>query len=138
MKFRFLVDDIANVLTEYYIHYRQIQVSERKLLIMRHHMKQTLLEEYAILYGTFEEIYSISVLDTPNYNEHILGYETDYDRKTITEIMDHILNMLLTFIQERKHTIDDNDDVISINVSPFDSFLIVHGDIIHLLDLDCL
>lgn len=137
MKIQYLVDDIADVLTEYYIQFRDVHPSAHKRLLMRHHMKYAIAETFQSMYDPVDDIWSIDVLQYPHFHQYVLEHEEEYNREIAESMILDMRERLLKSIENRRCTIDNSDDVINIHVVPFDGFTITHGDIVSLLDLDC-
>lgn len=138
MKLQYIINDISELLVDYYTMIRNIQPSIQKRLIMVSRMKQAILSTYEYMYGDINLVYSIDVFDTPQTHKYILGIDTIYDRNLIDEIMQEMRQHLKTILSSETITIRNNDDVINIHVVPFDEFGITTDDICDVLDLVCL
>jgi hypothetical protein len=137
MKLKYIVNDLAEVLTEYYISLRQVKVTDTKRLIMQLHVKQAIEYTFAYLYDPVNDVCSIDVWDFPMYHKYELGYDIIYDKNIATEMIYDIRKRLMSSLTRTDHTIGNDDDVINIHDVPFEGFGITKNDILHLLDLDC-
>lgn len=137
MKFQYLVDDLADVLTEYYIRFRDVHPNSQKRILMKHHIKQAMVDTFKYMYDPVDDVWSIDVWDFPQFHTYTLGHDVIYDREISTSMIQDIKRRLFASIENTEHTIDNSDDVINIHCVPFDEFAIKKQDIIGLLDLDC-
>jgi len=137
LKIQYIVDDLANVLTEYYMKLRNINVNDTKRTIMKLHMKQAISDTYKYLYEPVEEVWMIDVLYHMNLHTYELNHDVDYDRIEIDTIIQDIREKLDIILNELGDTINNSDDIIIIRCVPFDGFSISTRDITQLLDLDC-
>lgn len=140
MKLQYIADDISDILVDFYMTIRHIDnLPVSKIQVMKLHVKQAIIETIQLMYGDFADVYDICVYHKPMRIHHILGYDVDYDRNIVQQMIDSIK-------QELKQTLDilnatticNDDEIINIHVSPFDGFGITKCDIIGLLDVDCL
>ena len=137
MKLKYIVNDLADVLTEYYISLRGIQVTDTKRAIMKLHLKQAIEDTFKYRFDPVDDVCSIDVWDWPMYHKYELGYDIIYDRKIATEMVYDIRKRLQASLLRKDRTIGNDDDVINIHDVPFEGFGITRNDILHLLDLDC-
>ena len=138
MKFRYFVDDIASLLTEFYIQYRNLNIPSQKQSIMKLHVKQAMSDTFHYLYDPVDDIYCITIFDKPSYIRLTFGYDIDFDRNVLDEFIHIVHNQFAKiFDPDSDITINNPDDLISIQVTPFDDFSITLADITQLLDLDC-
>lgn len=138
MRLKYILNDISNLLVDYYCMLRNIQPTESKRIIMVSRMKQTISDTYLYMYDGIDLVYSIDVFDFPQTHKYILGYDVEYDRELIDHMMDDIRKHLTYILNHDTITIRNNDDVINIHVVPFDEFGITTDDITGILDLICL
>ena len=135
MKFPFIVNDVANLLVEFYINYRHIQPSERAMSTMKLRMKEALVETYKCLYeDTEEEIWSISVVIGFNLKTYEFNHDVQYDIMS-EMIMDDIRRDLYMIIPSIGQLVNPARDVIVLSCVPFDGLSLSTNDITDLLDL---
>lgn len=137
MKLKYIVNDLAEVLTDYYITLRQINVADTKRSIMKLHLKQAIEDTFNNRFQPVDDVCSINVWGWPMYHKYELGYDIIYDRMIVTEMIDDIRRRLNESLLQNEHTIGNDDAVIDIYDVPFEGFEITKRDIVCLLDLDC-
>lgn len=136
MKFPYIVNDLADVLVDFYVNYRQLHVDERKFAVMKLHMKQALAETYKYLYSdTEEEIWSIGIVKSYNIIPYELNHDAPYDMQ-FPRIIESIRSDLHMIIPSLGHMVNTDRDVIILNCVPFDGVSLSTNDITDLLDLD--
>lgn len=152
MELQYIVNDLASILTEYYIRLRNINPDQNKCLIMRLHIKQAIVATYHALYGDdFDNVCAIDVFET-HYQSHryllqhdfiyenIFNCNTIYERADIPDMLNDMRQRLLYTLtaDEKIRQIRPEDNVINIHTVPFDGMGITRIDITSLLDLDVL
>lgn len=137
MKLKYIVNDLSEVLVDYYIALRDVKVSDVKRNIMRLHVKQAIEHTFEYRFYPVDDVCSIDVWGWPSHHKYELGYDVIYDRNMVTEMIDDIRRRLNDSLTRTDHTISNDDDVINIHDVPFEGFGITKSDILHLLDMDC-
>lgn len=138
MKLKFVVNDIASLLTNFYIRITNNKPSENKRSIMTLHMKQAIMSTYEYMYGDMDEVWMIDIWDPSDFYTYELNHDVDYDPQQMRAVMcdmDHRLNQI---IQDAPNTFTYDSDLITIRCVPFDGFEITLRDIMSLLDIDCM
>ena len=137
MKLKYIVNDLAEVLTDYYIKLRKVNVTNTKRSIMKLHLKQAIEDTFNNRFQPVDDVCSIDVWGWPMHHKYELGYDIIYDRIIVTDMIDDIRRRLDESLLRNDHTIGNDDDVINIHDVPFEGFGITKRDIVGLLDLDC-
>ena len=139
MKLKYIINDIASLLSEYYITLTGYTPSISKRSIMDLHVKQAIESTYQFMYGdTDDEVWMIDIWDHLNLHTYELNHEVDYDPAQINDIIIDIKERLNELIIDMPDTFNYDSDLITIRVVPFDGFSITTRDIISLLDADCM
>lgn len=139
MYFNNVVNDIAYLIIVYYVTYRnklnnmQISMKDITPQIMNH-VKNTLTMMFCRRYDIDEVIHSIDLLEWPNDKSYNFGYDENNPPFLSQEIIDDIAHTLVSYIVEH-NTIHNKNNVISIDICPFDGMSIDHGTIMSILDL---
>lgn len=137
MKIQYIIDDIADVLTEYYMKLRNINVNDKKRSIMKLHMKQAISDTYKCLYDPVDEVWMIDIKYEANLYTYELNHDVEYDRLEVDTMIQDIRDKLSLILNELGDTISNSDVIMVIRCVPFDGFDISTRDITQLLDLDC-
>lgn len=136
MKFRYIADDIASLLTEFYIRFRNVNPSAQKQSVMKLHMKTAIQDTFKYLYDITDDVYCITIFDKPCLKTITFGYDIDFDRNLLMEFT-HTCHNQFSKILDHKLAVEGSNELISIQVTPFDSFDITLSDVTQLLDMDC-
>lgn len=138
MKIKFVADDIASVLTEYYILLTNQTVTQTKQSVMRLHMKQAILQTYQYLFDDVDEIWMIDIWDYGNLHTYELNHAMDYDSLQMHDIIYDIKNRLRMIVMNPPDRFHYDTELITFRCVPFDGFTITTRDIVSLLDIDCM
>ena len=139
MKLKYIINDIASLLSEYYIALTGYTPSISKRSIMDLHVKQAIESTCQFMYGdTDDEVWMIDIWDHLNLHTYELNHEVEYDPAQINDIIIDIKERLNELIIDMPDTFNYDSDLITIRVVPFDGFSITTRDIISLLDADCM
>lgn len=139
MKLRYIVNDIASLLTDYYITLTGFKPSHTKRSIMQLHVKQAIESTYVYMYGEdFEEVWMIDICDYLNLHTYELNHDVEYDPSQMRYIIHDMKERLNELIHSEYDQLRYERDLIVIRCVPFDGFSITTRDIISLLDLDCM
>ena len=141
MKFDNIIDQITDLVIIYYINYRnhlnkkhnRCYKSFDNIRTMEVHayMKSIICESYYSRYTETTEICNIDILPFP----YETIYELNKDDKYIgIETLSDIVNRFITYIHTYTN-INNMDEILSINVCPFDGISLRHGIIMRYLDL---
>lgn len=136
MKLKYIVNDISEILVDYYIKLLDINVSTSRKSKMCLHMKQAILDTYSYLYDPIDDIWGVSCWDYGNMNTYELKHDIDYDRSQINYIINEISNQFHHIIYDKPYYFDYDMELIGFNCVPFDGFGISTREIISLLDID--
>lgn len=135
MKFPFIVNDVSNILVDFYVKYRRINPSERVLSTMKLRMKEVLSQTYKYLYAdTEEEIWSVSVVVGFNLKTYEFNHDVQYDIMS-ESIMDDVQSDLYMILPSIGQLVNPARDIIVLSCVPFDGVSLSTNDITDLLDL---
>lgn len=141
MKLKYIIDDIASLLTEYYIQlniFGSEQLRNRaiqKKAILQLHIKQAIQDTYSYMYEDLDEVWMIDIWDGLNLHTYELNHDVDYDATQMHYII-HDMHERLNDIAKSGMMFSDNSDLICLRCVPFDGFSITTHDIVSLLDVD--
>ena len=138
MKLKYIINDIANLLTEYYITITNYQPSITKRSIMQLHVKQAIESTYRYMYDDFDEVWMIDIWDHMNMHTYELNHDVVYDASQLRDIIYDMQTRINELIMNKPDTFDYDCEFITIRCVPFDSISITTRDIVSLLDIDCM
>ena len=138
MKLKYIINDIANLLTEYYITITNYQPSITKRSIMQLHVKQAIESTYRYMYDDFDEVWMIDIWDHMNMHTYELNHDVVYDASQLRDIIYDMQMRINELIMNKPDTFDYDCEFITIRCVPFDSISITTRDIVSLLDIDCM
>ena len=142
LKLKYMVDDIASLLTNFYIYLTDNKPSETKRSIMCLHMKQAIMSTWQCSVDPWNEGYywddmwQISMACNHNLYTFELRQDTEYDRQHMRDAVSFIQDYFDRAIKNPK--LDYDDDLLVISDTPFSGISISIRDIISLLDIDCM
>jgi len=140
LKLKFIVNDIASLLTNFYICITNNKPSSvKKRSIMELHVKQAILSTYDCMYDDVDdEVWMIDIWDHMNLYTYELNHDVVYDAKQMRDVMNDMQRRLDELIHHPPDTFNLDCELITIRCVPFDGFSITPRDIITLLDIDCM
>lgn len=142
LKLKYMVDDIASLLTNFYIYLTDNKPSETKRSIMCLHMKQAIMSTWKCSVDPWNEgyywddLWQISMACNHNLYTFELRRDTEYDRQHMRDVVLFIQDYFDRAIKNPK--LDYDDDLLVISDTPFSGISISIRDIISLLDIDCM
>ena len=140
MKLKFVVNDIASLLVDFYIKMTGQNQSASKRSIMNLHMKQAITSTYEYAYEDLDEVWQIDVYNLNTYT-YELNHDVEYDPQQMRDVVEQIrcrLDSILDHILQTDGIPDYDRPFIGICCVPFDGISITIRDIISLLDIDCM
>ena len=142
LKLKYMVDDIASLLTNFYIYLTDNKPSETKRSIMCLHMKQAIMSTWKFSVDPWNEgyywddLWQVSMACNHNLYTFELRRDTEYDRQHMRDVVLFIQDYFDRAIKNPK--LDYDDDLLVISDTPFSGISISIRDIISLLDIDCM
>ena len=142
LKLKYMVDDIASLLTNFYIYLTDNKPSETKRSIMCLHMKQAIMSTWKFSVDPWNEgyywddLWQVSMACNHNLYTFKLRQDTEYDRQHMRDVVLFIQDYFDRAIKNPK--LDYDDDLLVISDTPFSGISISIRDIISLLDIDCM
>lgn len=142
LKLKYMVDDIASLLTNFYIYLTDNKPSETKRSIMCLHMKQAIMSTWKFSVDPWNEgyywddLWQVSMACNHNLYTFELRQDTEYDRQHMRDVVLFIQDYFDRAIKNPK--LDYDDDLLVISDTPFSGISISIRDIISLLDIDCM
>lgn len=138
------IDHIAYLAITYYVIYQnQISIDNicyKSIDLSFHNIKQLDIHQYMkyVIYNNMtnrypftDEVDSIDILDFPNdVRIHLNGIDFIKD-----ETIEQIIQMFTAYLTDNFQDIHHNDEIISINICPFDGFILTHQYIIGFMNL---
>lgn len=138
LKLKFVVNDIASLLTNFYITITNNKPSEAKRSIMELHMKQAIVSTYETLFNPVDEVWMIDVWDHLNIHTYELNHDVEYDAQQMRDVIHDLQHRLYDLIHNTPDTFGYDSELISFRCVPFDGFAITPRDVVTLLDIDCM